>query len=393
VSEAEKTAEEVDIATDGDEGKPTLGERLKNSGKALLRRSMTILLSLLAAVLVGSVVILWYGENPVRVYFLLLQGAFGSQRAIFISLQRATPLIFTAVASTIAFRTGVFNVGVEGQFFIGAILGTLVGYAVKLPMILHLPLTLLAGFVGGAVWAYFPTIMRQKLGISEIITTIMTNYIATLLISYLTNYPMRASPTTPETPPVQPTARLLQFVEINGKLGKGTQAHIGILLAIAMVIVVYYIFKRTTAGYEWRMVGLSFPFSEFGGISLDRTFISGMLVSGGIAGLGGIVEILGVWREYKNLFAIGFGFRGNLAALLGGRTVIGSAVAALFYGSMEAGALGLSFSVGIPRQLIDVIVGLIIFFMAAEGMWDFIKHIKVGGSPELVQRTSEDSEV
>jgi simple sugar transport system permease protein len=287
----------------------------------------------------------------------------------------------------------VFNLGVEGQFFIGAILGTLVGYAVELPMILHLPLTLLAGFVGGAIWAYFPTIMRQKLGISEVITTIMTNYIATFLISYLTNYPMRASPTTPETPPVQPTTRLLQFVEINGKLGKGTQAHVGIFIAIAVVILLYYIFKRTTVGYEWRMVGLSFPFSEFGGINLDRTFITGMLVSGGIAGLGGIVEILGVWREYKNLFARGFGFRGNLAALLGGRTVIGSAVAAMFYGSMEAGALNLEWSAGIPRQLIDVIVGLIIFFMAAEGMWEFAKKIKIGSASELVRRTSGDSEV
>jgi simple sugar transport system permease protein len=394
VSDAEKTVQQGDTSQqDEGAGTPRLIDRLTGIVKSFLRRSMTVILSLIAAILVGSLVILWYGENPVIIYFHLFQGAFGSQRAIFISLQRATPLIFTAVASSIAFRTGVFNLGVEGQFFIGAILGTLVGYAVELPMILHLPLTLLAGFVGGAIWAYFPTIMRQKLGISEVITTIMTNYIATFLISYLTNYPMRASPTTPETPPVQPTTRLLQFVEINGKLGKGTQAHVGIFIAIAVVILLYYIFKRTTVGYEWRMVGLSFPFSEFGGINLDRTFITGMLVSGGIAGLGGIVEILGVWREYKNLFARGFGFRGNLAALLGGRTVIGSAVAAMFYGSMEAGALNLEWSAGIPRQLIDVIVGLIIFFMAAEGMWEFAKKIKIGRASELVRRTSGDSEV
>jgi simple sugar transport system permease protein len=366
---------------------------IQQFGKGLFRRSITIILSILAAVIVGSLIVLWYGENPIAIYTQLFKGALGSQRSVFISLQRATPLIFTAVSSTIAFRTGVFNVGVEGQFFIGAIFGTLIGYAVKLPMILHLPLTLLAGFVGGALWAYVPTILRQRLGISEIITTIMTNYIATFLISYLTNYPMRATPTTPETPPVQPTTRLAQFVEITGRLGKGTQAHVGIFLAIATVAVCIYIFKRTTIGYEWRMVGLSFPFSEFGGINLDRTFIGGMLVSGGIAGLGGIVEILGVWREYKNLFAIGFGFRGNLAALLGGRTIVGSAAAALFYGSMEAGALGLEWAAGIPRQLIDIIVGLIIFFMAAEGMWDFVKDIRIGDGERLVRRTSEHSEV
>jgi ABC-type uncharacterized transport system permease subunit len=341
-------------------------------------------------------IMIWYKQNPLEIYSHLVKGAVGTQRSLFISMQRATPLIFTAIASTIAFRTGVFNVGVEGQFFIGAIAGTYVGYAFQLPTIIHLPLTLLAGFAAGAAWAYFPTIMRQKLGVSEIITTIMTNYIATYLISYLTNYPMRASPTTSETPPVQPTARLAQFVELTREwatpLGKGTQAHVGIFVALAVVAIVWFVFKRTKLGYELRMVGISFPFSEFGGINLDRAFIGGMLLSGGIAGLGGIVEILGVWREYKDLFATGFGFRGNLAALLGGQTVIGSALAALFYGSMEAGALGLEWAAGIPRQLIDIVIGLIIFFMAAEGMWDFVKRIKWVGAP-AERRTTQDLEV
>jgi simple sugar transport system permease protein len=341
------------------------------------RRSLSIFLSILAAMLVGSLIMIWTGHNPIEIYGLLFKGAFGSQRAILISLQRATPLIFTAVASALAFRTGVFNVGVEGQFFIGAICGAFVGYAVDLPMIIHLPLTLLAGFLGGALWAFFPTIMRQKLGVSEIITTILTNYIATYLISYLTNYPMRESPVAPETPPVLASARLPQFVEMSGgAFGKGTQAHVGFLIAVAVVIIMYVIFKRTTIGYEWRMVGISSLFSEFGGINLDRTFIGGMLVSGGIAGLGGVVEILGVYREYKNLFGIGFGFKGNLAALLGGQSMVGSGIAAFFYGSMEAGALGLEWAAGIPRQLIDIVVGLIIFFMAAEGMWDFLNRIK-----------------
>jgi ABC-type uncharacterized transport system permease subunit len=354
--------------------------------KAALQRSISILLSIAAAVVVGSLIMLWYKRNPIEIYKLLFISAFGSPRAIFISIQRATPLIFTGMASMLAFRTGVFNVGVEGQFFIGAITGTYIGYAFKLPMIIHLPLCLLTGFLAGAAWAYFPTIMRQKLGISEIITTIMTNYIATFLISWLTNYPMRESPTTAQTPPVQPTARLAQFVEISKGLGQGSQAHVGIFIALAVVAIIYFVFKRTKLGYEWRMVGLSFPFSEFGGINLDRTFIGGMLVSGGIAGLGGVVEILGVWRKYKDLFSIGFGFNGNLCALLGRQNVIGTTVAALFYGSMQAGAMGLDWTAGVPRQLIDIVVSLIIFFMAAEGMWDFVKRIKLGGGE--VRRTT-----
>ena len=198
------------------------------------------------------------------------------------SLQRATPLIFTAIASTLAFRTGVFNVGVEGQFFIGAICGTFVGYALKLPMIIHLPLTLLAGFLGGAIWAYFPTIMRQKLGVSEIITTIMTNYIATFLISYLTNYPMRALPYHTGDSACAADGASGAVCRIDERDdGQGHAGPSRYFSGILMVVVMYFIFKRTKLGYEWRMVGLSFPFSEFGGINLDRTFIGGMLVSGG----------------------------------------------------------------------------------------------------------------
>ena len=345
-----------------------------------LQRSLTLVLSILAAVAVGSLLMLFYKQNPVEVYSLLIKGAVGTPRSIAISIQRATPLIFTATAAMIAFRTGMFNIGVEGQFLIGAIFGTYVGYAFKMPAFIHLPVCLLTGFLAGAAWALVPIILRQRFGINEIITTIMTNYIATYFISYLTNYPMRATPTTPQTPPVQTTAHIKRFVDVFGNkgFGQGSQAHLGIFIAIALVVVVYFVFRRTKIGYEWRVLGLSSLFSEFGGINLNRTFILGMLVSGGVAGLGGTVEILGVWRVYKDLFASGFGLRGMLAALLGRQTVIGSAVAAVFYGAMEAGAMGLDWSAGIPRQLIDIVVGLVIFFMAAEGMWDFVTHIHLG---------------
>lgn len=373
---------------------------LKRAVGGALRRSLTIILSILAAVVVGSLIMVWYGMtqgtpiNPFEVYWLLLRGAFLSNTGFFITIQRCTPLIFTAISSALAFRTGVFNVGVEGQFFVGAITATWVGYAIQLPTIIHLPLTLLAGFAGGAAWAYIPTLMRQKLGVSEIITTIMTNYIATFLVSWLVNYPMRAVPTTAETPFVQDTAKLWQFTELSGgTVGAGSQAHTGIFIALAVVLVMWLIFKYTKLGYEWRLVGLSSLFAEFGGVNLTRTFIGGMLVSGGIAGLGGAVEILGVWRKYKDLFAVGFGFRGNLAALLGGQSIIGSAAAAIFYGGMESGALDLSFTMGIPRQLIDIVVGLIIFFMAAEGIWDFVKKIKWVRSTDQVRRTTENLEV
>ncbi len=373
---------------------------IKSTLVGFLRRSLTIILSILAAAVVGSLIMLWYGAinntpiNPLEVYWLLLRGAFLSPTGFFITIQRCTPLIFTAISSALAFRTGVFNVGVEGQFFIGAIVGTAVGIAVNLPAVLEVPLCLLAGFAGGAAWAYIPTIMRQKLGVSEIITTIMTNYLASFLVSWLVNYPLRGAPTVAETAFVNSSAQLAQFTEVSGgTVGNGSQAHTGIFIALAVVLVMWLVFKYTKLGYQWRLVGLSSLFSEFGGMNLNSTFIGGMLVSGGIAGLGGVVEILGVWRKYKDLFAIGFGFRGNVAALLGGNTILGSSAAAIFYGGMESGALDLSFTMGIPRQLIDIIVGLIIFFMAAEGIWDFVKRIKGARGGENVRRTTENLEV
>ncbi|MEI6289503.1 MAG: hypothetical protein WCP19_03650, partial [Chloroflexota bacterium] len=197
----------------------TFTASIKRNISQTLSRSMTIILSILAAVLIGSIIMILYGVNPLEVYKALLQGALLSEKGRYVSIQRATPLIFTAIASALAFRTGVFNVGVEGQFFIGAITATWVGYQFQLPTIIHLPVTLLAGFLGGAAWAFIPTIMRQKLGVSEIITTIMTNYLATNLVSWLCNYPMRATPQVAETPFVQPTAVLPQFVDFNPLIG------------------------------------------------------------------------------------------------------------------------------------------------------------------------------
>jgi simple sugar transport system permease protein len=298
----------------------------------------------------------------------------------------------TAVASTLAFRTGVFNIGVESQVVIGGIVGTYAGFAFNLPAILHIPVCFLAAFVAGALWAAIPALMRQKLGISEIITTIMTNYIGTFLNSYLLQYVLAVSKRLTETPFIKDSAKLPQFIELMPSLGAGNRAHVGIFFALAISAILYVILQRTKIGFEWRMVGLSVPFAEFVGVNTGRTFIGGFLASGGIAGLAGLLEGLGVWRRWRSGITLGFGFKGNLAALLGGRTIIGSTLSGIFYGAMEAGALGVEWSAGVPRQLIDIIVGLIIFFMAAPGLWDILKRIKWVSAPSLVERTTEELE-
>lgn len=356
--------------------------------RAGLRSSFRLLVSVGISFIIGSLIILWYGHNPFEVYGLLIQGAFGSQRSFFITIQRATPLIFTALASTLAFRTGVFNVGIESQFYVGALVGAVMGYAVQLPPVIHLPVVILSGALGGALWAIVPAVMRQKLGISEIVSTIMTNFVAIQLRDYLLLYHLRVSPQLAETPFVSDSAKLPQFYELVQGLGRGSQAHVGIFIALATALALWAVLKYTKHGYEWRMVGLSFPYSEFIGVKLNRAFMSGFIVSGAIAGLGGVVEILGVWRRYKQGFGIGFGFKGNLASLLGGQSVPGATLAALFYGSMEAGSVGLEWTSGIPRQLIDVLIGLIIFFMAAPGLWDVLKNAKLVSKPGAGRQTT-----
>lgn len=370
-------------------GSKSLRARVRES----LRGLTTVLLSIAAAVVVGSVIMLLYGQSPVAIYRDLVRGAIGTRNSFFLTVQRATPLIITAVASTVAFRTGVFNIGIESQVMIGGLFGTWAGLLFHLPPILHIPLCIVVAFVAGACWAAVPALMRQKLGISEIVSTIMTNYIGTFLNSYMLQYVLAASKRLAEMPMIQDTAKIPQFIELWPSLGAGNRAHLGIFVALAIAVVVYLILQRTKAGFEWRMVGLSVPFAEFVGMNTGRTFVTGFLASGGIAGIAGVLEGLGVWRRWRAGITLNFGFKGNLAALLGGRTVIGSTVAGAFYGTMEAGALGVEWSAGVPRQLIDIIVGLVIFFMAAPGLWDILKRIKWVSAPSMVQRTTEEQEI
>jgi ABC-type uncharacterized transport system permease subunit len=359
---------------------------------AIIRELLTLVLSMAAAVVVGSLIMLLYDQDPVYIYKELFRGAIGSQSSFFLAVQRATPLILTAVASTVAFRTGVFNIGVESQLMMGGIAGTWAAFTFHLPTLIHLPVVFLVAFVAGALWAVVPALMRQKLGISEIITTIMTNYIGTFLNSYLLQYVLAVSKRLAETPFILDTAKLPQFMELKEGLATGSRAHLGILVALAIAAIVHIVLQRTKIGFEWRMVGLSVPFAEFVGMNTARTFVAGFLASGGIAGLAGVIEALGVWRRWRAGITLGFGFKGNLAALLGRQTVIGSTLAGMFYGSMEAGALGVEWSAGVPRQLIDILVGLIIFFMAAPGLWDFLKRIKWVSAPGMVERTTKELE-
>ncbi len=334
------------------------------------RPFIIIFLSLLLSLLIGSIFMISSGYNPLNVYLMMFQGAFIGKINIMNSLKNATPLIFTSMAVLIAFRTGTFNIGVEGQLFMGAIAAAWAGFSLEgLPSIIHIPLSLLFAIIAGALYAMIPAILKFKFNVNEIITTIMLNSIAFLFTSYLVNYPLRESPMAPQTPKVFESARLPRLTD-------SSQVSVGIIIAVIFAVIFWFVFKKTTFGFRTRVVGEASSFAEFSGISPVRTAFYGMLISGAVAGLAGGVELLGVHYRFVELFPTGLGFNGILIAWLGKGTPLGALFAALFYGGIQSGAMTVDWITSIPRQLSDTLLVLMVFFIAAEGMFDWVWPLK-----------------
>jgi len=334
-----------------------------------IRGLIMVLFSVILAMAVGSLVMLINGYQPLKVYLTLFKGAFFGKRNFLTSLQRATPLVFTSLAAIFAFRTGLFNLGIEGQFLIGAVIATFIGFTISgLNPVFHVLLALCCAVAAGAIWAFIPGLLKVKLKTDEVIITIMFNYLARFGVSYLVNYPLRESAVAPMTPQIKPSAELV-------RLAQGTQLNTGFFIALFMVLLAAFLLSRTTLGFGMRNVGLAPRFALFGGIPVNKTILMGMLLSGAFAGLGGGIEVLGVYRRFMEDFSSGLGFDGILVALLAKRNPLGALFAAIFYGGLKSGAMVLEWTSDIPRELIGTIVAIIIFFMAAESIFDFIWNL------------------
>ena len=326
------------------------------------------------SVLCGSILILLTGDNPIRVYAVLIEQAFFTPRGLMIAVQRATPLIFTALAAALAFQGGAINMGVAGQFMVGSSVASMAAYALPpMPKPLHIVLILLLSAFGGACAAFVPAIFKRVSGVSEVITGMISNLLMPSLLSFVTGalrfvglLRYRSSPDG-----IPDSARLLQFGELTqGGWGAGTKAHTGIFIAIAMAFVLTFWLKRTKLGYEIRMTRANFSFAEFTGIRAGRMFFLAMMLSGAIAALAGAVEILGVSRGSRMGIAA-IGDKGLVLALIGGQNFLGSMVAALLYGGLEAGAMNVSWFTTISRPLIDIVIELIVLLAALPSMRSF----------------------
>lgn len=289
------------------------------------------------------------------------------------SLLAATPLIFTGLAVALGFRSGLFNIGAEGQLYLGAIVGTLVGFSFHgLPIFVHLPLAIAAGFAGGAVWGLIPGLLKAKTGAHEVIVTIMLNYTSYQLVTWVLrqSWYQRPGRSDPVSPIVDPAATIPQLVD-------GLRVNWGFGLALLAALLVSWLLFRSTLGFEFRAVGFNPAAARYAGMSISRTLVLTMATCGGLAGLAGATEILGVNKALTPGFSPGYGFDGIAIALLGGSSPLGVVLAALLFGVLRAGATPMQAATGIPIDLVVVIQALVIMFVAAPALIREMYRIRV----------------
>jgi simple sugar transport system permease protein len=331
-------------------------------------------------------------HEVVNTYSALLAGSVGSPKEMVLAISSgsaprmtqafyplsetivaATPLIFTGLAVSLAFRAGLFNIGGEGQLFIGGIAAGYVGFAWDLPAVIHLPLAILAGFVGGAAWGFVPGFLKAKTGAHEVITTIMMNYIAISLALYFltTTTFLRPGRTDPISKEVLSSGRLPHLAGANLRL------HAGIILALLVAWGVWWLLLRSTVGFELRAVGSNPAAARTAGINIGFIYILTMVLSGGLAGLGGANQVLGVQYSLAPGFSAGLGFDAITLALLGRANPWGVVAAAFLFGMLRAGAVQMQAATGTPVDMVVVIQSLIIIFVAAPALVRAIYRIKL----------------
>ncbi|MDX1612863.1 MAG: ABC transporter permease [Candidatus Promineifilaceae bacterium] len=347
---------------------------LRRAGRA----SIVPLTAVVLALLIGAIILLVSGANPIAGYIALLDGAFGDAAALGRTLEKATPLLFTGLAVAFAFKAGLFNIGAQGQLLIGAIIAAAVGFGVTgLPPLIHASLAFLAGLVGGAIFGGIPGWLKARTGAHEVITTIMLNFIAVNITDYLADGPWKdTSPgnIVARTPRVLPSAEIpyVGFLPL------------GFVIGVGIAALTWWLLFKTTIGYEIRTVGLNPNAAQYAGIRVAFTTVLTMTLSGALAGMGGSIETLGVVGRYQPGFNLGLGFDGITVALLGRTNPIGAIPAAILLGAMRAGSTRMQFIAGVPAEIADVIAALMLFFVAADMIIRWILRTRVPVEEEKV---------
>lgn len=318
-------------------------------------------ISIIIGLIVGAIVMLVSGYDPVQGYIALWEGIFGDAYSIGNTIRQITPYILAGLAVAFAFRTGLFNIGVEGQLLMGWLAAAWVGYAVDLPRIIHLPLALLAAAAAGAFWAFLVGFLKARFNVHEVISSIMLNYTALYVMNAIIKQITDGGYKT-ETVAETATLRWQWLRDITDN----SSMHLGIIVAVLMVLLMWFILEKTTRGYELKAVGFNQNAAEYAGMSVKKNIILAMTISGVFAGLAGAMEALGTYQNVSIKAAMsGIGFDGIAVALLGANTPLGVVFGASLFGSLKYGALNMPNAAGIPEEIVSIIIALIIFFVAS----------------------------
>ncbi len=335
-----------------------------------LRELIFPVLAVLAAFLVGGIVVWLIGDDPFSTYKLLLGSALSWPDGIGFTLFYATPLIFTGLAVAVAFRCGLFNIGAEGQLYVGAFATAWVGIkCANLPAILLIPLCMGAAMLAGGVWGAIPGLLKARFGAHEVINTIMMNFIALALVSYFTQYYYK----TPGDPVLQTAligdaARIPTLGHFIPFFPERIPLNVSFILALLACVAVYVFLWKTRWGYELRAVGASPTAAEYGGISPRRQIVIAMAVSGALAGMVGINEVMGYRGRYYDGFSANYGFIGIAVALLGRNHPVGVLLSSLLFAALLRGGIFVDgFTEKVSKDLVEVLQAFVILFVAVAG--------------------------
>ena len=335
--------------------------------KGCLKSLAFPLFSIIVSLFVAVFFVMWAKGYSISQYFqaltdllsIIIREVLEILQSHFETMVFVTPLIFTGVAHSIAFKCGLFNIGVEGQFILGMICAAIVGLIPGLSPWIHVPLIILSGIIGGGLWAAIPGYLKAKFGTNEVINTIMMNYIALSVVNIIVLRTPIGIASKAETPTIQPSAQFLQFSSIS-------RANIGLIFAIFCAIFIYWLLWKTTIGYEIRAVGINAFGAEYGGINIAKNTVLAMVLSGAIAGIGGASHLAGVMHNCTDLMGfIGYGFDGIAVALLAKSNPIGCIPAALLFGALNSSSRMLQLN-SIPKEIVYLIQSIIIIFVATD---------------------------
>lgn len=337
------------------------------------------LISIVVGFAVGAVFLAAVQIDVGAAYGKLFTSIFANAKSLSYSVVYATPLIILGLSVAFSFRTGVFNIGAEGQFVVGSMAACVVGILVPAPAIVLVPLCVLASAVAGAVWGMIVGVLKVKWGINEVLSMIMFNWIAFYLSNYIAGLPAIKSDGNAEaTKNVQEAAMILLPKSVISKLGLCNSANWGIFVAILLSIFCYVVIEKTTLGFSLKAVGSNRDAAEYAGINVNRAVLTALGISGAMGGIAGAMNLLGMGQRISIFTAQeSYGFQGIIAALIGNSNPLGVFFGGLFYGAIKYGGSRLNL-IGAPSEVVNVIMGTVVFFIAISHIFKFRKHKKEG---------------